>query len=98
MRRLRKAFSILMGLSLLVPMSLALSAKRYTVNADTRRNANKEKFDRGVSAIDELVGATRSDVLAATHRFVGILPVRDRINDHVRCFQGRDSNPNRAHL
>src|SRR5438046_3204920 len=98
MRRLTKAFSILMGLSLLGPMSLSLSAKRYTVNADTRRNANKEKFDRAVSAIDDLLGATRSNDLEVTHLFVGILPESDRIKDHLRFFQGLDSKPNRAHL
>ena len=79
-------------------MSLSLSAKRYTVNADTRRNANKEKFDRAVSAIDELLGATRSNDLEMTHLFVGILPESDRIKDHLRFFQGLDSKPNRAHL
>src|SRR5205814_6016 len=67
-------------------------------NADTRRNANKEKFDRAVSAIDDLLGATRSNDLEVTHLFVGILPESDRIKDHLRFFQGLDSKPNRAHL
>jgi len=98
MRGPRKAFSILLGLSLLGPMCPSLSAKDNTVNATTSGNTNKEKFGRAVSAIDDLLGVTRSNDLEVTHLFVGILPESDRIKDHLAFFQSLDSKANRAHI
>jgi len=98
MRGPRKAFSILMGLSLLGPICLPLAAKDNNMNAEVSRNANKGKFDRAVSAIDELLGATRSNDLEMTHLFVGILPESDRIKDHLAFFQSLDSKADRAHI